>query len=44
MKKMVKLNVWLSTFTGTEYEMPMDWIPKCSNGWELIATVEREVE
>lgn len=34
------MNVWKSIYTGQEYEMPMDWMPKFG-GWELIGTVEK---
>lgn len=35
------MNVWKSIYTGQEYEMPMDWMPKFG-GWELIGTVEKQ--
>ena len=38
---MIKVNIWRSTMTGQEYEMPVDWLPKFG-GWDLIATEQRD--
>lgn len=38
---MTKYNLWKSTFTNNVYEMPVDWLPKCYNGWELVGTIEK---
>ena len=37
------MNVWRSTLTGCEYEMPTDWMPQYG-GWELVATIKVEAQ
>jgi len=35
MKKLI--NIWKSTISGAEYEMPADWMPQFG-GWELVGS------
>lgn len=40
----VKFNLWKSTYTNTVYEQPVEQgVPKFG-GWELVGTVEKEIE
>ena len=40
-KKMKKVNIWRSEYTGEIYKMPIDWLPKFG-GWQLIGTEEED--
>lgn len=40
-KKMKKVNIWRSEYTGEIYKMPVDWLPKFG-GWQLIGTEEED--
>lgn len=39
---MIKINIWMSEYSGSTYETTdLEWMPKFG-GWTLIGTVEKE--
>jgi len=40
----VKFNLWKSTMSNTVYEMPVEEGTPKFGGWELVGTIEKEIE